>query len=60
MRMIFSAENHLTAGYFEVYVDSSVTISDLNKQFDLKSIRFSCITNSTKDGDERRGNKENN
>ena len=48
------------SGDFEVYVDSSVTISDLNKQFDLKSIRFSCITNSTKEGDDPRGNKENN
>ena len=60
MRVIFSMEHHQAVPAFEVDVDSSVTISDLNKQFDLKSLRLSCNTNSTKEGDDPRGNKENN
>ena len=47
------------SGDFKVDVDNSVTISDSNKQFDLKSLRFSWITNPTKEGDDPRGNKEN-
>ena len=43
---------------FEFNVDSSVTTSDLNKQFDLKSLRFYFIINSRKEGDDPRGNKE--
>ena len=59
MGIIFSMEHHQTVPA-TVDVDSPVTTSNLNKQFDLKSLRFSCITNSTKEGDDLRGNKENN
>ena len=44
------AHTPTSSGDFEVDVDGSVTIRDLNKQFDVKSLKFSCIRNATTKG----------